>query len=48
MKHSRILLKKTLKVEEHRDLAKYMMGERGLSERQAYRTVNLNRCTYCY
>jgi len=29
-------------------LAKYVMAERGLSERQACRTVNLNRCTYRY
>jgi len=35
-------------VEEQRELAKYVMDERGLSERQACRTVNLNRCTYRY
>jgi putative transposase len=29
-------------------LATYVMHERGLSERQACRTVNLNRCTYRY
>jgi len=29
-------------------LAKYVMDERGLSERQACRTVNLHRCTYRY
>lgn len=35
-------------MEERRELAKYVMGERGLSERQACRTVNLHRCTYRY
>jgi putative transposase len=35
-------------VEERRELAKYVMDERGLSERQACRTVNLHRCTYRY
>jgi putative transposase len=35
-------------VEERRELAKYVMNERGLSERQACRTVNLQRCTYRY
>jgi putative transposase len=35
-------------VEERRELAKFVMAERGLSERQACRTVNLNRCTYRY
>ena len=29
-------------------MAKYAISERGLSERQACRTVNLNRCTYRY
>ena len=29
-------------------MAKYVMSERGLSERQACRTVSLNRCTYRY
>ena len=29
-------------------MAKYVMDERGLSERQACRTVNLHRCTYRY
>ena len=29
-------------------MARYAIGERGLSERQACRTVNLNRCTYRY
>lgn len=33
---------------ERRELAKYVMDERGLSERQACRVVNLNRCTYRY
>ena len=35
-------------MEERRELAKYVMDGRGLSERQACRTVNLNRCTYRY
>ena len=35
-------------MEERRELAKYVMDERGLSERQACRTVNLHRCTYRY
>jgi len=35
-------------VEERRELAKYVMNERGLSERQACRTVNLHRRTYRY
>jgi len=35
-------------VEERRELAKFVMAERGLSERQACRTVNLHRCTYRY
>lgn len=29
-------------------MAKYVVDERGLSERQACRTVSLNRCTYRY
>jgi hypothetical protein len=29
-------------------LATYVIDERGLSERQACRTVNLNRCTFRY
>ena len=33
-------------MEERRELAKYVMIERGLSERQACRTVNLHRCIY--
>ena len=33
---------------ERRELAKYVMQERGLSERQACRAVNLHRCTYRY
>jgi putative transposase len=44
----RILSKKILKSEERRELAIYAISERGLSERQACRTVNLNRCTYRY
>ena len=40
--------KKTLKVEERRDLAEHMMDKHGLSERQACRTVNLNRGSYRY
>lgn len=35
-------------MEERRELAKYVIDERGLSERQACRTVNLHRCTYRY
>ena len=35
-------------MEERRELAKFVMAERGLSERQACRTVNLHRCTYRY
>lgn len=35
-------------MEERRELAKYVMAERSLSERQACRTVNLHRCTYRY
>ena len=35
-------------MEERRELAKYVMDERGLSERQACRAVNLHRCTYRY
>ena len=35
-------------MEEQRELAKYVMNEHRLSERQACRTVNLNRCTYRY
>lgn len=35
-------------MEERRELAKYVMEERGLSERQACRAVNLHRCTYRY
>jgi putative transposase len=35
-------------VEERRELAKFVINERGLSERQACRVVNLNRGTYRY
>ena len=35
-------------MEERRELATYVMDERGLSERQACRTMNLHRCTYRY
>ena len=40
--------KKTLKAEEQRELVKYAIAEHEMSERQACRTVNLNRCTYRY
>ena len=43
-----IIEKKLSKSEERRELAKYAIEEHGLSERQACRTVNLNRCTYRY
>ena len=33
---------------ERRELANYVMTERGLSERQACRTINLHRGTYRY
>ena len=35
-------------MEERRDLAEYMMDKHGLSERQACRTVNMNRGSYRY
>lgn len=40
--------KKTLKSEEQRELVNYAIAEHELSERQACRAVNLNRCTYRY
>jgi len=38
--------KKTPKIEERREWARYSIAEYGVSERWACRTVNLNRCTY--
>ena len=37
-----------MKPEEQRELVKYAITEHELSERQACRAVNLNRCTYRY
>jgi hypothetical protein len=42
------IIEKTLKSEEQRDLVKYAIAEHEMSERQAYRTISMNRGTYRY